>query len=82
MQSTNHGGTDAFVTVLDRTGSTLLYSTYLGGSDTDVGHGIAVDCAGNAHVTGGTASPNFPTANPLQPTNHGGFDILVVRIAP
>ena len=52
---------DAFVVKLDPAGATLLYGTYLGGSGSDVGLGIAVDAAGNAHVTGGTFSTNFPT---------------------
>src|SRR6185295_7173888 len=39
------------------------YSTYLGGSDDDVGAGIAVDSAGNAYVTGATTSSNFPTSS-------------------
>jgi hypothetical protein len=70
---------DAFVTALDHTGSVLLYSTYLGGNDVDVGFGIAVDSAGNAYVTGYTGSNNFPTANPLQPTN-GGIDAFVTKL--
>ena len=48
------GGVDAFVTKLNATGSGLVYSTYLGGSDGDIGHGIAVDAAGSAYVTGQT----------------------------
>jgi hypothetical protein len=52
---------DAFVVKLDPTGATLLYGTFLGGRGSDVGLGIAVDAAGNAHVTGGTFSTNFPT---------------------
>src|SRR5207302_2803498 len=55
------GCTDAFVTKLDPTGSTLVYSTYLGGSDRDGGTGIAVDALGNAYVTGSTNSTDFPT---------------------
>ena len=51
---------------LNPAGSALVYSTYLGGSGDDDGHGIAVDAAGNAYVTGDTSSTNFPTANPLQ----------------
>ena len=38
----------------------LLYATFLGGSDYDVGYGIAVDDAGSAYVTGLTRSANFP----------------------
>ena len=53
---------------LNPAGSALVYSTYLGGSGDDCGHGIAVDSAGNAYVTGSTDSTDFPTANPLQAT--------------
>jgi Arc/MetJ-type ribon-helix-helix transcriptional regulator len=49
--------------------SVLAYSTYLGGSAFDEGHGIAVDSAGNAYVTVFTFSTNFPTVNPIQPAN-------------
>jgi hypothetical protein len=57
----NGGGFDAFVTKLDATGSSLAYSTYLGGGDFDNGIAIAVDAAGNAFVGGGSSSANFPT---------------------
>ena len=60
---TNYAGGsfgDAFVTKLDATGSELVYSTYLGGSDSDGGNGIAVDGAGSAYVTGDTALDRFP----------------------
>ena len=61
----------------------LSYSTYLGGSDQDVGYGIAVDAAGNAYVTGSTASTDFPTANPLQPNYGGGvYDVFVAKLNP
>jgi hypothetical protein len=56
----------AFVTKINAAGSALVYSTYLGGSQTDSGHAIAVDGSGNAYVTGNTSSTNFPTVNPLQ----------------
>jgi len=52
---------DAFVAKINPSGSGLLYSTYLGGSNDEVGHGIAIDAFGNAYVTGSTASANFPT---------------------
>jgi len=65
------GGHDAFVTKLNPTGTALVYSTYLGGSTDDEGRAIAVDSAGNAYVTGGTDSINFPTAKPSQATKSG-----------
>ena len=52
---------DAWIAKLNSAGSQLLYVTYLGGSDTDSGMGIAVDASGNVYVTGITASPDFPT---------------------
>ena len=66
VQPSNAGGDDVFVTKLNPTGTALVYSTYLGGSNSDVGNGIAVDSAGNAYVTGSTTSANFPTTSPLQ----------------
>jgi hypothetical protein len=61
VKSAPAGQLDAFVTKLNRQGSTLGYSTYLGGSDFDFGRGIAVDEDGNAYITGQTNSVNFPT---------------------
>jgi Beta-propeller repeat len=70
----NYGGgqTDAFVAKINAAGSALIYSTFLGGSGPDDGSGIAVDSAGNAYVTGGTNSTDFPTKNPFQAANGGG----------
>jgi hypothetical protein len=74
---------DAFVTTLSPTGSALVYSTYLGGSNSsDIGYGIAVDSTGNAYVTGYTHSTNFPTKNPFQGANAGGYDAFVTKISP
>jgi beta-propeller repeat-containing protein/ASPM-SPD-2-Hydin domain-containing protein len=56
---------DAFVLELKPDGSALVYSTYLGGSGTDVVQGIAVDSSGNAYVTGDTDSSDFPQVNPI-----------------
>jgi Beta-propeller repeat len=55
------GNGDAFVAKLSRDGSQLVYSTILGGTGQDLGHGIAVDSKGGAYVTGYTHSQDFPT---------------------
>jgi hypothetical protein len=60
------GDYDAFVTKISGDGSTLLYSTYLGGGDTDRARGIAADAAGNAYASGITCSSDFPLKKPLQ----------------
>jgi hypothetical protein len=74
FQTTSSGGSDAYMTILNSTGTALVYSTYLGGSNEDVGNGIAVDPAGNAYVTGQTRSSNFPTtAGAVQQTGLGVF---------
>ena len=56
LQGSNAGGTDAFVTKLNAQGNGIVYSTYLGGSNTDVGYGVAVDLSGRAWVVGSTTS--------------------------
>ncbi|MEO7650815.1 MAG: SBBP repeat-containing protein [Bryobacteraceae bacterium] len=80
MQPLSGGSYDAFVTKIDATGSSRVYSTYLGGSGADIGHGIAVDSAGNAYVTGWEYSTNFPTTNPLQASQGGNYDAFVTKI--
>ena len=82
LQPALGGGYDAFVAKINPSGSALRYSTYLGGSGTDVGYGIAVDSSANAYVVGATASTNFPTRNPLQPVYGGGGDAFVAKINP
>jgi hypothetical protein len=75
------GGYDAFVTKLNASGSTFAYSTYLGGLADEQGNSIAVDSAGQAHVTGFTSSPNFPvTPDAFQPTNNGSYDAFVTKL--
>src|SRR5579872_2772760 len=78
-QAANSGGQDAFVAKLSSSG-TLLYSTYLGGSGNDQAYGIAVDNQGQAAVTGGTFSTNFPTINALQSSNLGGENAFVEKL--
>jgi hypothetical protein len=74
------GSRDAVVTKLNADGSDLIYSTYLGGSGAERGHDITIDGDGNAYVTGYTASTDFPTADPLQAENGGGYDAFVAKL--
>ncbi|WP_165280015.1 DUF7507 domain-containing protein [Paenibacillus protaetiae] len=72
-----------FVTKLNSTGSSLLYSTYLGGSDSDTGSSIAVDSAGNAYVAGSARSSNFPvTPGAFQANLRGEADAFVAKLNP
>jgi len=73
---------NAFVTKLDSSGSLLLYSTYLGGSNVDAANAIAVDASGNTYVTGYTESKDFPVDSPIQPTFVGNTSAFVSKISP
>ena len=78
-------GADVFVSKLDPTGSRLVYSTFVAGSATERGYGIAVDAAGNAYVTGNTgfpadASTDFPLKDPFQSKRAGGYDVFVTKL--
>lgn len=81
LQSANAGGSDAFITKLNASGSDLVYSTYLGGSgNDDEAYGIAIDQFRNAYVSGYTNSGDFPTKNALQPYPAGGYDAFVTKL--
>jgi hypothetical protein len=69
-------GFDAFITKFDPTGTTLVYSTFLGGSLDETAFGIAVDASGNAYVTGQTTSTDFPLKNPVQATCGCGLNTI------
>ncbi|MFN2544193.1 MAG: SBBP repeat-containing protein, partial [Actinomycetota bacterium] len=79
---------DAFVTKIVRTGpgvggSSLAYSTYLGGSGNDSGDDLAVDAAGHAFVVGDTNSGDFPTTTgAFQPSPRGILDGFVTELDP
>jgi hypothetical protein len=75
-QTTNHGFYNVFVTKLSSTGNSLIFSTFLGGTNRDYGRSIAVDGSGDVYVTGQTFSIDFPTLNPFQVTYQGGGDSL------
>jgi len=83
VQSAYGGGSaDAFVSVISSTGGSYVYSTFLGGGQTDVADGIAVDASGDAYVTGETASTDFPVQSPFQAHNGGGYDAFIAKLNP
>jgi hypothetical protein len=63
---------DMFVTEINATGSARLFSTFLGGTGSESGRGIAVDRLGDVHIAGESTSTNFPVVNAIQNTNGGG----------
>ncbi|MDA0165207.1 SBBP repeat-containing protein [Solirubrobacter ginsenosidimutans] len=72
---------DAFLLKLNPTGSGLVYSTFLGGTQLDDALGIAIDGARNAYVAGQTVSSNFPTtAGAFDRTPAGGYDAFVTKL--
>jgi hypothetical protein len=76
----NDGIADPFVTKLNAAGSVLEYSTYLGGTDFDVGLGIAVD-GGRAYVMGTTSSTDYPkTSGAFDRTHNGDVDAFVTKL--
>ena len=80
----SHNGAyyDAFVLKLDRSGDSLVYATYLGGSRDDYAADIHVDSQGSAFVAGTTFSPDFPMAGSFQPALAGYSDIFLTRLDP
>ncbi len=83
FQPASAGGYDAIFTIVDHTGTSLVYSTYLGGSAVDVAFVMAVDKIGNAYMIGRSYSPNFPvTPGAAQSTLKGATNAIVFKFAP
>jgi hypothetical protein len=91
FQTTLKGTADAFVLKLNSSGTALIYSTYVGGSNgfngIDFGSSIAIDSSGNAYITGGTLSGDFPTtAGAFQTTFQGTLgsstDAFATKVNP
>ena len=74
------GTSDAFVTKLSADGKSLIYSTYLGGSDSDSSYAVAVDSAGNAYVSGETISSDFPVTAGAYHLYGGGATAFVAKL--
>ncbi len=80
FQTAFSGEIDAFVAKINPAGSAFVYSTYLGTTLKQGGHGIAVDSSGYAYVTGETDSSYFPTRNGLQSKCGNNYDGFVTKI--
>ncbi|HVS08779.1 MAG TPA: hypothetical protein VMS76_02810, partial [Planctomycetota bacterium] len=86
IQTSYHSGQDlredVFVARLDPSGSSLVYSTYLGGSNYDYLGGICVDTSGIATISGATESSSFPVTSGAYSTTYKNTDAFVARIDP
>lgn len=81
VQTSLAGSIDTFVTKLNASGSDLIYSTYLGGSGTEYGDGIALDAVGEAYIIGQTDSTNFPvTPGAFQTSLRGKVNAFVSKL--
>ena len=80
VQAGLNGGYDLFITKLNASGSALIYSTLLGGGQSDSAAGIAVDRYGTVAIAGQTASPDFPVSNAFQTSLTGAQSAIVARI--
>ncbi|MGY5853655.1 MAG: SBBP repeat-containing protein, partial [Candidatus Thorarchaeota archaeon] len=75
-----NGTSDVFLVALSPAGDQVLYSTYLGGSETDQGLGLCCDTLNNIYLGGTTASPDFPTVNGAEYEGNGSADCFVLRM--
>jgi hypothetical protein len=82
IKSTLGGGRDAFALKINALGSMLVFSTYLGGTNTDTGNAIAVDSSDNAYIAGDTLSANFPVLGAEQPTLGGDQNAFITKLSP
>ena len=82
LQTAPAGAQDAFVTKLNPTGSALVFSTYLGGSQDDAATGVALDGSGSIYVAGGTDSADFPQRNALPTTFGSAGSNFVTALTP
>jgi hypothetical protein len=82
VQSKSGGQNDGFVTELSADGSSLVFSTYLGGSDYDGLFGLKLDESGNIFVAGYSSSHDLPQVNPFQTYFGGYIDAWVAELSP
>ena len=75
-------GTDAYVAKFTPDGSTLLYSTFFGGSGIELSHSIAVGADGSVYIAGETDSEDLPVEGAFQTVSGGGNDAYVMKLDP
>ena len=81
FDTTSNGGYDIFVTELHSTGNALVFSTFLGGSSSDLAYAIALDSTGAVYLVGYSYSSNFPTTTEAHdPTYNGSWDTVVAKL--
>lgn len=81
LQAVNKGSNDVFVSKLSPSGTSLVYSTYLGGTSMDYGNCIAVDSAGCAYIAGSTLSSDFPLKNRFQSSKKYWTEAFVAKLS-
>ncbi|MEO8426346.1 MAG: SBBP repeat-containing protein [Verrucomicrobiota bacterium] len=82
LQAAPAGQIDGFVTMLDPTGSALVFSTYFGADGASFGNAIATDTFGSVYVTGFTSSTNFPNTNTKTGKLRTSFTVKIFVFAP
>jgi len=84
LQAASGGFYDAIVSKFNATGSTLLFSTYLGGAGDEAANDLALDSSGNLYVAGDTFSTDFPVTTPALTTGYtgGSYDAWIAKIGP
>ncbi|MHA2363347.1 MAG: SBBP repeat-containing protein [Candidatus Hodarchaeales archaeon] len=82
--NSSNGGKDVFVTKINSTGNGIIFSTYLGGSEDDIGRSIDIDDSNNAYITGNTGSSNYPVVSAYDSTYNGWipayYDVFVSKL--
>ncbi|RPH75891.1 hypothetical protein EHM76_00620, partial [bacterium] len=74
------GGTDAYIAKLNQNGNALIYSTFLGGSSSDVSNAIEVDDSGYTYIVGSTWSSDFPTTNGAFDQNYWNVEAFILKL--
>ncbi len=79
--NSHNGESDIFVAKFNYN-CKIIFTTFIGGSESDIARGIGVDDAENVYVTGYTGSNNFPVINAFDSTYNGGTDTFVLKLTP